>query len=188
MKNPIIYLVLLIFAINCSNKNKENIMKNADTYNTDSALPDKPDTAKIIVDTASVFKKNELEEYKKNVICKGDPDSFTRLIIHYGNLPDYKELNKYALIMADKYNSGDGYNMVFESIIAMNNNNEYDDITDFAKINEKAKLEALKYLEKGAKLNDINCMSKLQEIYRNGIGVEKNVKTADELKKKIEKL
>ncbi|MCJ7933843.1 MAG: hypothetical protein MUW56_09455 [Chryseobacterium sp.] len=188
MKKPIIYLVLLIFAINCSNKNKENIMKNADTYNTDSALPDKPDTANIIVDTASIFKKDELEEYKKNVIRKGDPNSFTRLIIHYEDKSNYKELHKYALIMADKYHNGDGYSQVFINIIAMNNNNEYDDITDFAKINEKAKSEALKYLEKGAKLNDIDCMSMLSEIYRNGIGVEKNVKKADELKEKIEKM
>lgn len=175
--------MLLIFIISCSNKNKKNIIEN-----TDSTLMVKPDTAKIIIDTTSAFNRLQIEEYKKNVINKGDPDSFVKLIIHYGNLSDYKELYKYALIMANEYNSGDGYNMVFESIIAMNNNNEYYDITDFAKINEKAKSEALKYLEKGANLNDINCMSKLQEIYRNGIGIEKDVKKADELKKKIERL
>ncbi|QWT84445.1 hypothetical protein KBP46_13070 [Chryseobacterium sp. PCH239] len=70
----------------------------------------------------------------------------------------------------------------------MNNNNEYYDITDFAKINQKAKSETLKYLEKGANLNDINYMSKLQEIYRNGIGVEKDVRKVDEIKKKIGKM
>ncbi|RNA61787.1 sel1 repeat family protein [Chryseobacterium nematophagum] len=188
MRKTIIYSALLIFIINCSNKNKNSLMENTDTNNTDSILLDKPDTTKIIIDTASAFNKLQIEEFKKNVINKGDPDSFVKLIIHYGNLSDYKELYKYALIMANQYNSGDGYSMVFESIIAMNNNDEYYDITDLAKINEKAKVEALKYLEKGAKLNDINCMSKLQEIYRNGIGVEKNVKKADELEKKIEEM
>ncbi|CAA7193823.1 sel1 repeat family protein [Chryseobacterium potabilaquae] len=161
-------------------------MENTDTNNTNSILPDKPDTAKIIIDTASAFNKSQIEEFKKNVISQGDPDSFVKLIIHYGDLSDYKELYKYAIIMANEYNSGDGCNMTFESIIAMNNNNEYYDITDLAKINEKAKFEALKYLEKGAKLNDINCMAKLQDIYRNGIGVEKDVKKADKIKKKIE--
>lgn len=174
-------LLFILFIISC-NKNNKNIMNNGNAL-----LPDRSDTTKIIIDTASVFQNKEIEKYQKNVVSKGDPDSFTRLIIHYGNIPDYKELNKYALIMADKYNSGDGYSMVFESIIALNNNNEYNDITDFAKINEKAKNEALKYLEKGASINDINCMSKLAEIYRNGIGVEKDIKKADELKKKIEK-
>lgn len=156
--------------------------------NTSAELPDKPDTAKIIIDTASVFKNNQIEEYKKNVISKGDPDSFTRLIIHYGNLPDYKELQKYALIMADKYNSGDGCSQVFMNIIAMSGNNEYYDIADFAKLKEEDKSIALKYLKKGASLSDINCMSMLAEIYRNGIGVEKDVKKADNLKQKIEKL
>lgn len=188
MKKIIIYLVFLIFIISCSNKNKGSVMENTDTNNVDSSLTHQPDTARIIIDTASVFNKTQIEEYQKNVINKGDPNSFVKLIIHYSNLSDYKKLYKYALIMANKYNSGDGYNMVFESIIAMNNNSEYYDITDFSKINEKAKSEALKYLEKGAELNDINCMSKLQEIYRNGIGVEKDIKKADELKKKIEKL
>jgi TPR repeat protein len=141
-----------------------------------------------IVDTASVFNKIQIEEYKKGVIDKGDPNSFTRLIIHYEDKSNYKELHKYALIMADKYHSGDGYSQVFIDIIAMNNNNEYDDITDFSKINEKAKSEALKYLEKGAKLNDIDCMSMLAEIYRNGIGVEKDAKKADELTRKIKEM
>lgn len=183
MRKIIIYSVLLIFIISCSSKNEKNIKEN-----TDSILMTKSDTGKIIIDTASAFNKLQIEEYKKNVVNKGDPDSFVKLIIHYDNLSDYKELYKYALIMANEYNSGDGNNMVFESIIAMNNNNEYYDITDFAKINKKAKSEALKYLEKGANLNDINCMSKLQEIYRNGIGVEKDVKKANEIKKKIEKM
>lgn len=174
-------MMSLILITNC-NKNRENIM------NKNERLSKSQDTTKVILDTASVFKNIQIEEYKRKVISKGDPDSFTKLIIYYGNIPDYKELNKYALIMADKYSSGDGYNMVFESIIAMNNNNEYYDITDFAKLNEEAKKEALKYLQRGAKLNDINCMSKLQEIYRNGIGVNKDLKKADELKKKIEKL
>ncbi|WP_312902754.1 hypothetical protein [Chryseobacterium taichungense] len=180
--NKINLVVVLLIVLTSCNKNTKNIMNN------NEQLSNNQDTFKVIVDTASVFKNSQIEEYKKNVISKGDPDSFTKLIIHYSNLPDYNELNKYALIMADKYNNGDGYSQVFECIIALNNNNENNDITDFAKINEKAKNEALKYLEKGASLNDINCMSKLQEIYRNGIGVKKDIKKADELKQKLKKL
>ncbi|AZI20667.1 sel1 repeat family protein [Chryseobacterium taklimakanense] len=156
--------------------------------NSNIPLSNNQDTAKVIVDTASVFQDNKIEEYHNNVITKGDALSFTKLIIHYEEKSDYKELQKYALIMADKYNSGDGCSQVFVNIVAMNNNNEYYDISDFAKINNKAKNEALKYLEKGAKLNDIDCMSMLSDIYRNGIGVEKDVKKADELKRKIENL
>ncbi|RNA61782.1 sel1 repeat family protein [Chryseobacterium nematophagum] len=160
-------------------------MENTDTNNADSILPDKPDTAKIIIDTASAFNKPQIEKFQKNVIDKGDVLSFNKLAIHYEDKFDYKELQKYALIMANQYNNGDGFSQAFVNIIAMNNNNEYD-ITNLAKLNEKAKSEALESLEKGAKLNDIHCMSMLAEIYRNGIGVEKDVRKADKLKKKIE--
>ncbi len=179
MKNISFILTVLLFAISC---NKKNVMTNP------KQSISKSDTVAVIIDTASAFNNNKVKEFQKNVIDKGDPDSFVKLIIHYQDKSNYKELHKYSLIMADKYNNGDGYNMVFESTIALNNNNQYSDITDFAKINEKAKRESLKYLEKGASLNDINCMSMLAEIYRNGIGVEKDIKKADELKKKIEKL
>lgn len=180
--------MLLIFVINCNNKNKGSVMENTDTNNVDSSLPHQPDTTKIIIDTASVFNKTQIEEYQKNVIDKGDVLSFNKLAIHYEDRSNYKELQKYALIMANKYNNGDGCSQVFVNIVAINNNNEYYDITDFAKINEKAKNEALRYLEKGVSLNDINSTSMLAEIYRNGIGVEKDVKKADELTRKIKEM
>lgn len=175
-------MLLLVIMINC-NKNNEKIMTNNEPFSNNHQ-----DITKIIIDTASVLKNNQIEEFQKKVIDKGDVYSFNRLAIYYEDKSNYKELQKYALIMADKYNSGDGYSQVFVNIIAINNNNEYNDITDLAKINEKAKNEALKYLEKGALLNDTNCISILQKIYRNGIGVDKNVKKADELKEKIKKL
>lgn len=189
MKKLIIYLFLLIFGISCGNKNKENIMKNSDTHNESGAnISNELATTNISIDTASVFDNNQIEEYKKNVINKGDALSFTKLIIHYEDKSNYRELQKYTLIMADKYNNGDGCSQAFVNIIAMNNNNKYNDLTDLDRINEKAKKEALKYLEKGSSLNDIDCMSMLSDIYRNGIGVEKDVKKADELKKKIAEL
>lgn len=181
--NVVLAILALITSCNKNNTNNTNMMDN-----TNAALPNEPDTTKIIVDTASVFQNNEIEGYIKNVINKGDAGSFTKLIIHYEDKSNYKELQKYALIMADKYNSGDGYSQVFVNIVAMNNNNEYYDITDFAKLNEENKYTALKYLKKGASLNDIDCMSMLAEIYRNGIGVEKDIKKADELKEKIKKM
>ncbi|WP_370901637.1 hypothetical protein [Chryseobacterium gossypii] len=177
-KITISLIVLLIF-YNCKKTNGEadkNISPSIKVTDTVIAISD------------TVLSKKDLEEFKKEVINKGDNYSFNRLAIHYIENSNYKELHKYSLIMANKYNKGDGYSQAFEDIVAMNNNNTYEDISDFAKINEKAKNEALKYLKKGASLNDINCMSKLQEIYRNGIGVEKDVKKADELKKKMEKM
>ncbi|WP_370901639.1 hypothetical protein [Chryseobacterium gossypii] len=174
-----ISLIILLSFYNCKKTNGE-----ADK----NVSPSIKVTDTVIAISDTVLSKKDLEDFKKEVSNKGDNYSFTRLIIHFQENNDYKELYKYAKIMADKYNRGDGYSQVFECIVAMNNNNSYIDVPDFAKINEKAKSEALKYLEKGVRLNDIGCTAKLEEIYRNGIGVKKDIKKADELKKKMEKM
>lgn len=180
MKNISFILAVLLFVVSC---NKKNVMTNPKQSFS------KSDTVAEIIDTASAFNKDKVKEYQTRVINNGDVLSFSKLIIHYEDKSDYKELHKYTLIMADKYNNGSGYNQAFVNIVAMNNNNKYMDVVeDFGKINQDAKGEALSYLKKGVSLNDINSMSMLADIYRNGIGIEKDIKKADELKEKIEKL
>ncbi|UIR55059.1 hypothetical protein LZQ00_12295 [Sphingobacterium sp. SRCM116780] len=179
MRNIGKLLTVLFFTIGC---NRNNVVKKDLTQPVNNS-----DTVVTVIDTASVFTNNQIEEYQKNVINKGDVGSFSRLLIHYDNLSNYKELHKYALIMADKYNNGAGCNQVFVDIVAINNNNDFD-INALLRLNEKDKSTALKYLKKGALLNDIESILMLAEIYRNGIGVEKDVKKADELKKKIEEI
>lgn len=174
--------IVLFFIIGCQNKNEQKIIA----------------SAKEISDTLAILKNNkisdtvindkDLEGFKKNVFEKGDNYSFTRLIIYYEENNNYKELYEHALIMADKYHKGDGCSQAFVCIVAMNNNNLYKGIPDFAKINKNAKSDALKYLEKGVRLNDINSASMLEEIYRDGIGLKKDIKKANELKKKIEEM
>jgi len=61
-------------------------------------LSNNQDTTKVIVDTASVIKNNQIEGFQKNVIDKGDIYSFNRLAIHYVDKSRYKELQKYALM------------------------------------------------------------------------------------------
>ncbi len=173
-------LIFLIMIFSC-NKNRNLITEKKNTTADDL-------DASVIIDTASTFNKKEIEGYKNDVINYGDNASFTKLIIYYEDKHNYTELQKFAVIMANKYNNGDGFSQAFVNVVAINNNNEYNDITDFAKINENAKIEALKYLKEGVLLNDIDCMSMLQEIYRNGIGIEKNIKEADNLKEQIAKM
>lgn len=148
-----LFLLFLIFSIGCNQKPSKSC---SSTKDTELEITN--------IDTASVFNNNELELYKKNVVDKGDVLSFSKLTIHYENKNNYKELNKYALIMANKYNCGGACLQVFINIVALNNNNEYNDIYDFKKINNEAKNEALKYLKKGVSLNEIGCMSELEEI------------------------
>lgn len=167
---------ILTLMLNCNKK-------------SDGILVDNQQEMKgVIIDTASVFNNDEIKESQNNVINRGDVESFNKLILHYGNLSNYKELQVYAIIMADKYNNGAACSQVFMNMVALNSQNEYYELIDFLKLNEKDKLTALKYLEKGVKLNDINCASILSEIYRKGIGVKKDLKKAEEIKKQIEKM
>jgi TPR repeat protein len=173
--------IILFITLNCKKTNSEKDLNF--TKMNDTSVVYK---SNIISDTT--LSNKDLEEFKLDIINKGDNYSFNRLAIHYTENSNYKELHKYSLIMANKYNKGDGCNQSFIDIVAMNNNNSYRDISDFSKINAKAKSEALKYLEKGILLNDINSASMLEEIYRNGIGIAKDIKKADEIKKKIDKM
>lgn len=129
----------------------------------------------------------KLDEFKNDVINKGDNYSFSMLSIELHAQNKFDELLKYSLIMGNQFKKGDGFNEAFLCMVALHNNNVYEDISDFEKIPEDAKETALNYLEKGVALGDINSASMLQEIYRKGIGVKVNVKKADELKKLIEK-
>lgn len=180
MKKIVIHLIVLFFITSC-NSNREKI-------NSNRLSVKKSDTIGFILDSASAFNKNEIEVLKKNILNKGDELSFNKLVIYYENESNFKELDKYSIIMTDKYNSGDGYSQRFINTVAINNNNIYSDISDFAKINDNVKNEALSYLERGVEINDINCISMLSNIYRNGIGVEKDDIKADKLKKRIKKL
>ncbi len=170
-----LFFLFLVFTIGCNKKPSKSYVLTKDVG------------IKITnIDTASYFSKNEIQEFKKNVIYRGDALSFSKLVIQLGDESNYKELQKYALIMADEYNNGNSCCQVFINIVALNNNNVYNDIYDFAKINEQAKLEALKYLEKGILLDEIGCISMLRDIYRNGIGTPVNKGKADKLQKMID--
>lgn len=140
------------------------------------------------VTSDTIMTTSKLDELKKDVINNGDNYSFSMLAIELHAQHKFDELLKYSLIMGNQFKKGDGFNEAFLCTVALNNNNVYEDISDFEKIPKEAKGVALDYLNKGVALGDINSASMLQEIYRKGIGVKVNIKKADELKGIIEKL
>lgn len=176
------HLIVLFFLLGCESKNKP-IKKT----NSNRLLTNDLDSSEQIIEIASSFSNKKVEEFKKNINKNGDRFSFAMLIIHCRDNSDYKELNKYSLLMANKYNNSDACYEVFVSIIALNNNYRYSGIKDLSKIDEKAKNEALSYMKKGASLGNIDCMSTLSDIYRNGTGVEVDIKKSVELMEKIDK-
>ncbi|RKT01777.1 hypothetical protein [Chryseobacterium defluvii] len=139
--------------------------------------------------TKLVVKKEELIELKREIIEKGNEDSFTKLALRIGNNSHKYEILPYALIMANKYNSGEGCHQVFVGLLDMNNPNNYGyKISLIKDFSETDRQFAIAYLEKGAKLKNINCILALEEIYRNGWGLEKNDTKADRLQEEFKSI
>ena len=113
--------------------------------------------------------KNELNELKNNVINSGDDYSYSRLVLYYENKEDFYELLPYSLIMAEKYNKGNGYLMVYKDLIRLINKGKFDQ-TALKDINKDSRENILKYLERGSKLEkDGDCRFFLEKHYRFGV-------------------
>lgn len=87
----------------------------------------------------------------------------------------------YSTILADKNYHGSAYFNSFEySIRYFAKKNDYK-IEYFKELNTIQKEFALSYLNKGSRKEWTSCTSILIKIYRDGIGVEKNIKKSDSL-------
>lgn len=130
-----------------------------------------------------ISKENDIQ-LKTKVVEQGDENAFTDLILKIGNSSSQYEILPYAMIMANKHNSGEGCYQVLLGIMSVNNPGKYGYnpalINKFSDIDKKT---VLFYLQKGTNLKNINCVLALEEIYRNGWGVDKNSKKADDLRK-----
>ncbi len=157
MKNNISILILItIFIFSCSEKNKQ----------------------------ITIEQKENLIELKKKIYTTGDEAAFTDLILKTGNTQYPYEILPYAIIMANKYNNGEGCHQVLLGMMYINNPNIHGyDLSKIDLFSETDKQFVISYLIKGAKLNNINCILALEEMYRNGWGVSKDIQKADELEK-----
>lgn len=129
------------------------------------------------------FSNDELLELKFNAVNKGDEYSFRRLILYYEyNVPKQYELLPIAIIMADKYKIKSAYFEIYRTIISMHSEGIYLD-ENFKNLKKNHKEFALSYLIEGARYKIPSCLEILEKLNRDGIGIEKNVKVADSLKK-----
>lgn len=132
----------------------------------------------------TIIQKENYTQLKAKVVEQGDENAFVDLILKIGNSNSRYEILPYAMIMANKYNSGAGCYEVLLGIMYVNNPNTYGYnpalINEFNDIDKKT---VLYYLHKGAKLKNVNCILALEEIYRNGWGIDKDIQKANELRK-----
>lgn len=161
MKTKFLYIIISIALLNCSKTKKEN--------------------------NTNFYQKNNLSEIKKKIVEKGDEKSFTELILKIGNSNSQYDILPYAMIMANKYKSGEGCHQVFLGVLATNNPQDHGYNLSLVKnFNTIDKDLAISYLQKGTKLNNENCILALEELYRNGWGVEKDSIKAIALRRQFE--
>ncbi|MBE4950859.1 hypothetical protein [Chryseobacterium culicis] len=85
--------------------------------------------------------------------------------------------------MANKYKNGEGCHQVLLGILDVNNPKDYGYNLSLVKnFNDADKNLVIYYLQRGVELNNENCILALEELYRNGWGVNKDFQKADELR------
>lgn len=125
-------------------------------------------------------------EYKFKIIKYGSEDALMKLETLFttrGTM--YCELLPYAKYLADFYNSGYGCKITAEALIAtclfkyQDSEPQWPEYEHLKLLNSEEKKEIFFYLEKGASLKHNGCLIFLREIYKNGYGVDIDLKKSD---------
>lgn len=132
-------------------------------------------------------KRDYLKDLKLKAV-NGKKSSYDYLVDYYNNNPSESyDLLPISILAADKYNYSNACVMININLVQMANDGKYHDSL-FKNLNNGNKRMSLYYLEKGAKANDLSCISILENLNRNGWGIEKNILKADSLLKVEKKL
>jgi hypothetical protein len=143
--------------------------------------------------------ENDIINAKSKVKTSGDEISYADLELFYLNNKSQKEeILPYSILMVEKHHKFKYCSKVFENFLDLYSEKElkYDGsrvsliiyLNNFKKLNSHQKASLLYYLEIGAENKNLTSVRYLEILYREGIGVMKNAKTADSLKLEIEHL
>lgn len=187
-----IFLVFSVIILSCTKHNKSDakiIEKKANKITvSDKGLDD--------FKKSNYFSSNRIAESKYKVLRSGDKFAYSDLILFYSyNKSKSFEILPYSLIMVEKHKKYDYCSNVFENLLEFYSGQEFgnyyngknESLVRYLKnleiLNEEQKEYALYFLNLGAKNNAIGSVAYLEIIKRNGLGVTKNLKQADSLKK-----
>jgi hypothetical protein len=185
-------LTILLFLFSCS-KEKEKKQK-----------------VKVIEKQEKVVGNKELEDFKKykyfdfdrvtenkyNVLKTGDFRAYGELTLFYSyNKSKRLELLPFSIIMVEKHKKYKYCTAVFKNILELSTDIDIADyyngkdesfvnyLKNLKKLSEEQRNYALSYLKLGVKNNDYGSIKYLEIIYKNGLGVPKDLQLADNLKK-----
>lgn len=192
VKKEYLIFALLILIMSCA-KSKKNEKKNIKIESAKTVVVDKELNE---FKKSSYFDYDRVMESKYKVVKNGDKFAYADLVLFYSyNKSKQFEILPYSLIMVEKHKKYYYCSNVFENILEFYTGQElgnyYDGKEDSSirylknieLLNKEQKEYALYFLNLGANNNDFNSISYLEIINRNGLGVEINLKKADNLKK-----
>lgn len=121
----------------------------------------------------------KIDDLKKEIINDHNNESYGIFLDLSANDSLNYESLAFSLLLANEDNPRANH-FVFYEMVSLFNKKEYniDNLEKLSKVNRDF---ALYYLKRAAKMNEFVSQSDLEEIYRRGIGVEKNEKKADSL-------
>lgn len=127
----------------------------------------------------------KIDDLKRDILNHQDNESYGIFQdLSANDSLNYEPLS-FSLILAEKNNPRANF-FVFYYMVAIFNNNRFE-IDNLKNLSEVNKNFALHYLKHGAKMNEFSSRTHLEEIYRRGIGIEKNEKKADSILSIIKK-
>ena len=127
----------------------------------------------------------KMNDLKREILNDKNYESYGVFLDISGN--DSLNYEPLALsLIFSKENNPDANFFVFYYMVAIFNNNRFE-IDSLKNLSEVNKNFALHYLKQGAKINEFSSRTHLEEIYRRGIGIEKNEKKADSILSIIKK-
>jgi hypothetical protein len=192
IKKILLGFTILLFLFSCS-KEKEKKQK-----------------VKVIEKQEKVVGNKELEDFKKykyfdfdrvtenkyNVLKTGDFRAYGELTLFYSyNKSKRLELLPYSIIMVEKHKKYKYCTDVFKNILELSTDIDIADyyngkdesfvnyLKNLKKLSEEQRNYALSYLKLGVKNKDYGSIKYLEIIYKNGLGVPKDLQLADNLKK-----
>jgi len=115
-----------------------------------------------------INKKYHPEILKNKVLTKGDTAAYKELEFAFFDENRLDEYLIYSIIMANKYNYPLAYYNVYHYLSSFYENHE------IGVFDENTKELAMKYLKKGAELNDPESIRELGDLYMKGLYLKKD--------------
>ncbi|MDX6188026.1 hypothetical protein SGQ83_01575 [Flavobacterium sp. Fl-318] len=182
-------LFLLFFTFIFSSCKREKVIEKEKVNNNN-------DIIKKEFKRSKYFDEDRIKDAKYAVKYKGDKASYAELELYYVyNDLKKEEIIPYTLIMVEKYHKYEYASTAFMNLLEFYTDAKftYDGtyisllpyLKNFKKLNLDQKNYLIYFLKTGVKNENLGCVRYLEILNREGIGISRNIKMADSLKKKV---